>query len=110
MKTSIIGCVIALMALGACTDSQNRIAFDGHYFRAKAQRVDGQREVFTVRVRDVSRSLEGAIQAGRHAGNAYCVDNFGSSDIEWSVGPDTPPENLLVENNTLVFAGVCPNR
>lgn len=101
------------MALGAalvagCSSSEDRIAFDGHFFRTKVAKVDGDRHVFTVRIRDVARSLDGAREAGRHAGNAYCVENYGSSDIAWAVGPDTPPEQLAIVDNTLVFQGVCP--
>lgn len=109
MVTLSVAIAAGLMVAG-CTDSKNRIAFDGHYFRTKVSKVDGQRDVFTVRIRDVARSLDGAREAGRHAGNAYCIENFGSSDIAWSVGPDTPPEALSIEDNTLIFAGVCPKR
>ncbi|MEW9919163.1 hypothetical protein AB2B41_06090 [Marimonas sp. MJW-29] len=110
MKTSLLVCAAVLVLLAGCTDSKNRIAFDGQYFRAKASKVDNTRHAFTVRVRDVSRSLDGAIAAGRHEGISYCVNNFGSSDIEWTVGPDTPPEQLQITDNTLVFQGVCPHR
>lgn len=110
MKSFSVGIVMALGVLAGCTDSKNRIAFDGHYFRTKVQKVDGQRDVFTVRIRDVARSLDGAREAGRHAGVSHCVENFGSSDIVWSVGPDTPPESLSIEDNTLVFSGVCDDR
>lgn len=100
--------VLALGVVAGCTDSKNRIAFDGQYFRTKVSKVDGQRDVFTVRIRDVARSLDGAREAGRHAGISYCVKNYGNSDIAWSVGPDTPPEQLQISDNTLVFQGVCP--
>ena len=102
--------IVAGVVVAGCTDSKNRIPFDGQYFRTKVSKVDGQREVSTVRIRDVARSLDGAREAGRHAGNAYCIENFGSSEIAWSVGPDTPPEELRIEDNTLTFAGICPTR
>lgn len=107
MKLAVAG-VVALGVLAGCTDSQNRIAFDGQYFRTKVSKVDKQRHVFTVRIRDVARSLDGAREAGRHAGVSYCVENYGSSKITWAVGPDTPPEELQIVDNTLVFQGVCP--
>ena len=108
MKLISITVVLACVALAGCTDSKNRLAFDGQYFRTKVSKVDKQRDVFTVRIRDVARSLDGAREAGRHAGVSYCVENFGSSKIDWSVGPDTPPGELRVVDNTLVFQGVCP--
>ena len=99
---------VALVA--GCTDSKNRLAFDGQFFRTKVSKVDGERHVFEVRIRDVARSLDGAREAGRHAGVAYCVENYGSSEIDWKVGPDTPPEELQITDNTLFFQGVCPRR
>lgn len=96
------------VAVAACSDNSDRIAFDGQYFRAKVAKVDKQRDVFTVRVRDVSRSLDGARQAGAYEGISYCVKNYGSSDITWTVGPDTPPEQLVIADNAIVFQGICP--
>ena len=107
MKLTVAG-MVALAVLAGCTDSKNRLAFDGQYFRTKVSKVDKQRDVFTVRIRDVARSLDGAREAGRHAGVSYCVENYGSSKITWAVGPDTPPEELQIVDNTLVFQGVCP--
>ena len=108
MKTTLAAIALGTMLLGACTDSKNQLRFDGQYFRPKVAKVDGQRHVFTVRIRDVARSLDGAREAGRHAGVSYCVENYGSSKINWSVGPDTLPDALTIEDNTLVFQGVCP--
>lgn len=110
MKTGLVALVLGLAVLGGCSDNKNRIAFDGHFYRTKVAKVDGERHVFTVRVRDVSQSLEGALEAGRHGGVSYCVEHYGSSDIEWVVGPDTPPEELRIVDDTLVFQGVCPQR
>lgn len=100
--------ILCTALVAGCTDSKNRIAFDGQFFRVKVAKVDKQRHVFTVRIRDVDRSLDGAREAGRHAGVSYCVENFGSSEITWSIGPDTPVEQLRIEDNTLTFQGVCP--
>jgi hypothetical protein len=108
MKLISVVVLLALCASAGCTNSKNRLAFDGEYFRIKVAKVDKQRDVFTVTIRDVDRSLDGAREAGRHAGVSYCVETYGSSKINWSVGPDTPPEELRIVDNTLVFQGVCP--
>ncbi|WP_276150409.1 MULTISPECIES: hypothetical protein [unclassified Sulfitobacter] len=108
MKKRCLTIALILGVMAGCTDSKNRIAFDGQYFRVKVAKVDGQRDVFSVRIRDVARSLDGAREAGRHAGTAYCVEHYGSSKITWAVGPDTPPEQLQITDNTLVFQGACP--
>lgn len=103
-----IAAVIGLGILAGCNDKKDQMTFDGHYFRTKVAKVDKQRHVFTVRIRDVAQSLDGARMAGHHEGVAYCVENYGSSDIAWDVGPDTPVDQLQIVDNTLVFQGVCP--
>ena len=108
MTRLIIVGAIAMALLAGCNNRKNQLAFDGQYFRTKVAKVDKQRDVFTVRIRDVSRSLDGAREAGRHAGVSYCVENYGSSKIDWQVGPDTPPEELEIIDDTLMFQGVCP--
>ncbi|MEP5732511.1 MAG: hypothetical protein ABJL67_24435 [Sulfitobacter sp.] len=104
----LIPVVLMAALVAGCTDRKNRLQFDGHFFRTKVSKVDGQRDVIQVRIRDVAKSLDGAREAGRHAGISYCVKNYGSSKIAWSVGPDTPSEELRITDNALVFQGVCP--
>jgi outer membrane murein-binding lipoprotein Lpp len=108
MKMTLGAAIIAAIVVTGCADPSRQLRFDGQYFRTKVSKVDKQQDVFTVRIRDVARSLEGAREAGRHAGNSYCIQNYGSSKIDWAVGPDTPPETLQIEDNTLIFQGVCP--
>ncbi|MEM6939830.1 MAG: hypothetical protein AAF943_15080 [Pseudomonadota bacterium] len=107
MKKLAFGAAV-LVILAGCESRRNAIAFDEQYFRTNVSKVDGDRAVFTVRVRDVSRSLDGAREAARHAGNSYCIGNYGSSDILWTVGPDTPQEALPISDDAIVFKGVCP--
>lgn len=102
--------MLGIAMLAGCVDRDHRLVFDGHYFRAKVAKVDRQRHVFTVRIRDVDQSLDGARAAGQHEGMAYCIENFGSSDITWTVGPETPAEVLQIIDNTLTFQGTCPTR
>jgi hypothetical protein len=80
--------------------------FDGKYFRTKVSKVDKQRDVFQVTVQEPTKSIDGAREAGRHAGVSYCVKNYGNSDIDWAIGPDM--EQLRVSDNKLVFQGTCP--
>lgn len=103
LSTALLVCGV----LAGCQGSNERIAFDGQYFRTKVRKVDGQRDVFTVTIRDVSRSLSGARAAGRYEGTSYCVGTYGSSKIDWAVGPETPPERLRIRDDTLVFQGIC---
>ncbi len=108
MKKShlIVLAVVSAVMVTGCVAKKDRVLFDGKYFRAKVSKVDKQRDVFQVTVKDPAKSIDGAREAGRHAGVSYCVENYGNSDIEWSVGPDT--EQLRVVDNKLVFQGKCP--
>lgn len=106
-RNSVMALLCAVLVAG-CSDDANRFAFDGQFFRTKVQRVDRERDVFAASVRDVSKSFEGARGAALHAANAYCVGTYGSSDIDWVVGPDTPADELRIVNDTLTYRGTCP--
>ncbi|MCF7748245.1 hypothetical protein GLP43_11800 [Sulfitobacter sp. M39] len=108
MKQIVLFCITAAVLAG-CTAREDRLAFDGKYFRTKLNKVDGQRDVFTLRVRNASQSITGAREAARYEAAVYCVTNYGSSDIKWVVGPDTPPENLRLVDDALTFQGACPS-
>lgn len=101
--------VTAAAILGGCQSREDRIAFDGKYFRTKLSKVDGQRDVFTVVVKNAAQSINGAREAARYEATVYCVNTYGSSDITWVVGPDSPAENLRLVDDGLVFSGSCPS-
>lgn len=111
-KLSIVAGLTGLVLISACgtiTSSEDRVLFDGQFFRAKAKAVDKKVSPtdFTVVVNNVSSSLDGAREAGRFEGTKYCVQNFGSSRITWKVGPDSEPQNLRVSDDKLTLAGTC---
>lgn len=102
---------IALMAasLGGCERAgifrSDAPVFDGQRFRSqiKAERKD--RQHFTVLVHQVSKSPEGAVAAGVYKATSHCITYFGTSDIDWTVGPDTQP--LPVNGDVLAMTGTC---
>lgn len=101
---------LCLLALGACNANKDkRILFDGIHFRTKAKPVDRKVSVadFRVEVKNATQSLDGARGAGEYGGIRYCISNFGSSRIDWAIGPDTDPAALTLEGDTLVFRGTC---
>ncbi|SLN18157.1 hypothetical protein [Ruegeria meonggei] len=111
-RTAVLCAVVLLSAVSACglvTPSDDRILFDGKAFRAKAKPVDKKASPadFTVVVKGASASLDGAREAGRYEGIKFCIASFGSSRIEWKVGPDTDPQNLRITDDNLTFAGTC---
>ncbi|MGZ2258304.1 hypothetical protein [Roseobacter sp. A03A-229] len=56
----------------------------------------------------VSASLLGAREAARYEATIFCVTEYGSSAIEWVVGPDDADEVLPITNDTLTLEGACP--
>ena len=83
------------------------VEIDGVQFRGNADSSRESRQRFVASVGGASESLEGAVEAARLQGIRHCIEFFGTSDIAWDVGPDTPRDALIVENDTLTFVGTC---
>lgn len=106
---SICGlCALAVVVAGCEQDEKERVAFDGVTFKAKAKKIDKDNLAeFTSTVFKVSNSFEGARAAAEYEGTRYCILNFGTSLIDWTVGPDTSVENLRIADDTLTYQGRC---
>jgi len=106
---ALVGSLFSLLFLiTACSgQSADDIAFDGQYFRTKTSKVDDQWEWFEVSISPASASLEGAREAGRYEGTRYCVQNFGTSVIDWIDGPDAEDGTLVISDNKLLLSGTC---
>ncbi|MCR9125390.1 MAG: hypothetical protein NXH82_04625 [Rhodobacteraceae bacterium] len=97
----------AAAALTACQPQDDRLRFDGQVYRTKASKVGDDLSVFQVTASPVSASLAGAREAAAYEAIRYCISNYGTSAIEWSVGPDTDTGALIVEKDQLTFSGEC---
>jgi len=87
---------------------KEKIAFDGAFFQTKAARVD-KRDIsfFTASAAPASQTLDGARQAAEYEGIVYCIENFGTSRIQWSAGPDSDPAVRPNEKDQLILRGRC---
>ena len=106
----VLGVVLLMVAVAGCNKREDKlIPFDGQYYKVKSSPVDKKVTLadFTVSIREVSQSLDGAREAGGYEGIRYCIKNYGTSQIDWSVGPETAPQNLRIADDTLTFAGRC---
>lgn len=107
MRQALTIALMATMGLTACGPDDDTILFDGQYYRTRLSDTEA-RHIFTVTARPVSASLEGAREAARYEATSYCVRNYGSSRIAWTVGPDDPEETLPIADDTLTLQGACP--
>lgn len=106
MKWTVTG-VICALALTACQDQRDGIAFDGQFFNSRLSSERGARDQFEVSVRPFSASADGARAAGEYEAIQHCIDLYGSSDIIWERGPDAEDGTLLVSDDTLSLRGAC---
>ncbi len=106
MIRSLILLTCAALALTACNKRKDAVLFEGLYFPAKTQRVSKEaRDHFTVSVKDANQNLNAAREAGRYEGIKYCINEYGTSKIDWAVGPET--ETIIPVDSEIQFQGVC---
>ncbi|MCC1492309.1 hypothetical protein [Cognatishimia sp. F0-27] len=87
------------------------VAFDGQYYRGNAsseQRLEKQ--YFMATVGPVSNSFEGARAAAQYEAIKHCIKYFGTSNIDWEVGPNTPDSAIMVDGDEITYMGVCEDR
>ncbi len=97
----------AALVMTACNQRDKDLAFDGQYYRTSTKKVGDDRALFQSEIKPVSQSLLGAREAGRHEATKYCIENFGTSNVVWTRGPDAVDGAVLVSNDTLVLQGTC---
>ena len=100
--------VVASTLVAACSGTirnVNAVKFDGHYFAGRASKNSADPHGFSVRIRNAAKSIAGAREAARYEATIYCIEQFGTSDIIWSIGPDD--EAISLSNGSLTLAGRC---
>lgn len=107
IRSLVLGTATVAMLAG-CTSSQNRIAYDGEFFRAKLSKVDRQRDEFIVTVRNPEKSLSGARLAAHHEAVQHCIENYGSSDVIWNSDPLDEEAEARIIDGRLTYRGKCP--
>ena len=100
---------LSLMALVGCDQSRNDNLFRyGDAYYAPRINVSGDdRRQFSVSVIGFEQGLDGAREAARYEATKHCINYLGSSQAAWSVGPDSPREELQIVSGALQFAGRC---
>ncbi|MCD1616850.1 hypothetical protein ACFSDD_11750 [Salipiger marinus] len=108
-RPSFLLCLTALagLTLTACGASRDAPVFNGVKFRSDVRASKEDRASFVATVRNATPALEGAVLAAEYEGVRYCITYIGNSDIQWQVGPDTPPAQLVASDGTLSLRGRC---
>jgi hypothetical protein len=103
----IAGALALAIGLSACAKREAPVLFDGYAFKAKLSKAREDKRDFVVTVENAGQSLDGAREAGRYEATKYCMNTRGSSDIDWTAGPDDAEDALQVTDGILTFAGRC---
>lgn len=99
-------CLLAGLGLAACSESNPQL-FDGIAFQTDVNSSRKARRDFTVSINPAAASLEGAREAARWESARHCIKYYGSSDVDWSVGPETDYGQIAISDGKAVFAGRC---
>lgn len=97
--------LISALALSACGKDPYEYAGSNH--RAKVKSARGDRAVMVIPTKRVSDGLEGAKAAAEFEATRHCIHFFGTSDINRTVGPDTPDDQLPIDGEVVTFSGEC---
>ena len=100
------GFCVALLA--GCGQSElDVITFEGDRFAGNLRSERGDRAAFVATGGPASISLEGAKQAAVYQAVQHCIDYLGTSDFEWTNGPDVDDTALIIVENEVVLTGRC---
>ena len=107
VRGSIVCLLAATLVLTACNRrKKDDVSFEGFYFKSRAEKVSKEeRDHFVAEVLNANQSLDGAREAGRHAGVSYCIKEYGTSTIDWVIGPDA--ESIIPVDDRIKLEGYC---
>lgn len=84
---------------------------DGVRFRSRISVTSDDRRGFATATRGATRNLSLALEAGRLEAVHYCLTTFGGSQIDWTVSPDRPLDQVrLTDGGAVALAGRCVAR
>lgn len=84
------------------------VEVEGTRFRTRVAASSEDRRTFATSTPGATAAPTAAAEAGRTQAITYCLRTFGGSQIQWIMGPDVEPEQIVVdENGTLQLTGRC---
>lgn len=113
-RATLVLVLAATVSLSACSDGfrdsfrskRDLVTFDGHIYKSKAQKVSREtRDHFEVTVSRANQSLLGARQAGEYEAFKYCIAEYGTSNVDWLIGPED--ETIIPVDDKIMLEGFC---
>ena len=97
-----------ILTLAACGRGElETVTYEGARFSGDLRSERGDRAAFVATGGPASVSPEGSKRAAAYQAVQHCIAYLGSSDIAWTVGPDTDDTALTIDNNKVVLSGRC---
>ncbi|MEM8823932.1 MAG: hypothetical protein AAGF30_10020 [Pseudomonadota bacterium] len=100
-----------LPGIGGPSVRRGVVEVSGIRFRTRVTATSEDRRSFNTSTPGAVQAPQAAAEAGRTQAITYCLRTFGGSQIQWTVGPDVEPEDIVLdEAGTLILAGRCVTR
>lgn len=113
-RAKVLMILVAATALSGCGEAfrdsfrskRDRVTFDGYSYKAKANKVSRDtRDHFSVTVARANQSLLGARQAGEYEAFKYCIAEYGTTNVDWLVGPED--DTIIPVDDKITLEGFC---
>ena len=95
------------LGLGSGSASKASVEAEGIRFKARASASKEDRRMIDVTVTPFAVNPEASLEAARYQATRYCLLTYGGSDTDWTISPDTPPDQLQVIDDTVTLRGRC---
>ncbi len=105
----LIAMILAVAACGSRNAARNATTNVELPYEADLDWGEDRRDI-TVRVENEGDGLEEVRESVRFEATKYCLLNFGGSDTEWDIDPETADWAFVQDGDELIFTGRCSVR
>ena len=105
----LLSMVLLIAACGNRNPARNAVSNVELPYEADLDRGEDRRDI-TVRVEHEGDGLEEVRESVRFEATKYCLLNFGGSDTDWDIDPETGDWAFTQDGDELVFTARCSVR
>ncbi|MEL7116284.1 MAG: hypothetical protein AAGP08_11965 [Pseudomonadota bacterium] len=98
------------VGLGKGATNRTQVEANGVRYKARTASDRADRRAFTATASPVAPDVQSAVDAAVYQATRYCILEFGGSDTDWEVGPDTPLDAVPIQDGSVVLKGRCTQR